>query len=722
MAVPSENLDAGGVQAVRDAGPVTTRNDPLAFERLISEISATFVAVPAEALDARIEGAMGRFAEFLDADRATLAQRAPEDRQLLVTHQWVRPGVGRTPMWDVNRDLPWLAARLSRGESVVARSIHDFPPEAVKERAAMERFTRAILIVPLLVAGKLVGALAFGATRGERDWSPEIVDRLRLVADVLANALARKETDLALRQALECERLICALAARLIDVSADTIDEQIRWVVRGIGEFLDLDRVAVLGRVPDERAFWRTHQWVREGISTVDGPEPEDAYPWALERLVGHREPLVVSDPDDLPPQAHRERNVLTERGIRSIAIVPIEGRGEVTGVVTFAAVRRPRSWPGDLVQRLRLFGDVVGTALERAREDQALRQSLAENEKLRQQLEAENVYLRAEVHDAHDFREIVGQSTAIRAVLHKIDQVAATDTAVLLLGETGTGKELFARAIHARSRRSVRALIAVNCAALPATLVESELFGHEKGAFTGAAQAKPGRFELADGGTLFLDEIGDLDVALQAKLLRALQDGEIQRLGATRTRRVDVRVVAATNRNLEPLLREGRFRADLYYRLSVFPVEVPPLRERPDDIPLLVWHFIQSRQRSFGRTIKRVPRAAMDTLQAYDWPGNVRELQNVIERSLILSSGSTLRLEEAFRVPMPRATPAPTTEVRSDGDTLDETERVHIVRMLERSHWRIEGRRQAAERLGLKPSTLRYRMKKLGIRRPPAD
>jgi transcriptional regulator with GAF, ATPase, and Fis domain len=255
----------------------------------------------------------------------------------------------------------------------------------------------------------------------------------------------------------------------------------------------------------------------------------------------------------------------------------------------------------------------------------------------------------------------------------------------------------------------------------LPASLVESELFGHEKGAFTGAALAKPGRFELADGGTLFLDEIGDLDAALQAKLLRALQDGEIQRLGATRPKRVDVRVVAATNRNLEQLLREGRFRADLYYRLSVFPIELPPLRERRDDIPLLVWYLIQSRQRSLGRTIERVPRAAMDTLQAYDWPGNVRELQNVIERALILSSGSTLRLQEAFRAPT-RAEPAPTAEVRPGGDSLHEAERAHIERVLERSHWRIEGRRQAAERLGLKPSTLRYRMKKLGIRRPPAD
>jgi transcriptional regulator with GAF, ATPase, and Fis domain len=285
----------------------------------------------------------------------------------------------------------------------------------------------------------------------------------------------------------------------------------------------------------------------------------------------------------------------------------------------------------------------------------------------------------------------------------------------VLLLGETGTGKELIAHALHAGSGRRARPLIAVNCAALPPSLIESELFGHEKGAFTGATQARPGRFELANGSTLFLDEIGDLDLPLQAKLLRALQEGEIQRLGSSRTHKFDVRIIAATNRDLEAAMHDGRFRADLYYRLAVFPIALPPLRERRDDIPLLVWHIIQSRQRALGRAITQIPQPAMDALVAYAWPGNVRELQNVIERALILSTGPQLQLDEAFgrRPTVARA------QDKQAVESLPDAERAHILTILERCAWTIEGTNQAAARLGLRPSTLRNRMRKLGIRRP---
>jgi transcriptional regulator with GAF, ATPase, and Fis domain len=287
----------------------------------------------------------------------------------------------------------------------------------------------------------------------------------------------------------------------------------------------------------------------------------------------------------------------------------------------------------------------------------------------------------------------------------------------VLIQGESGTGKELVAKAIHDLSPRRGQPFIAVNCAALPAPLIESELFGHEKGAFTGASQTKPGRFEMADQGTLLLDEIGELEPALQAKLLRVLEDGEIQRLGSTVTRKVDVRLIAATNRDLRRDVRDGRFRSDLYYRLSVFPIEVLPLRDRREDIPLLVWHFIQSRQRALGRAIRKIPKAAMAALQAYEWPGNVRELQNVVERAMILSEGPVLRVEEALDGTLLERDGG---ERRQFTDSLRDTERAHIVQVLERCRWMIEGRGQAAERLGLNPSTLRNRMRKLDIRRPP--
>ena len=303
---------------------------------------------------------------------------------------------------------------------------------------------------------------------------------------------------------------------------------------------------------------------------------------------------------------------------------------------------------------------------MHRKRSEEQLRLQLEEIRALKDQLEEENVYLREEVRGG-DFTDVVGQSPALGRVLERVSQVAPTSSSVLLLGETGTGKELLAQAIHERSPRKARAFIKVNCAALPASLIETELLGHEKGAFTGAIAAHPGRFELADGGTLFLDEIGDLAVELQSKLLRVLQDGEVQRLGATRPRKVDVRLVAATNQDLERAMAEGRFRRDLYYRLAVFPIQIPPLRERREDIPLITWAFVERRQKDLGRRIEQIPREVMDALVAYDWPGNVRELENVLERALILSPGKALRLDDPLRAPG-RAAPAATASTPGVG------------------------------------------------------
>lgn len=299
-----------------------------------------------------------------------------------------------------------------------------------------------------------------------------------------------------------------------------------------------------------------------------------------------------------------------------------------------------------------------------------------------------------------------------LRLTLAKIEHVAGTDASVLLLGETGTGKELLARAIHGRRRRKDRALVKVNLVALPASLIESELFGHVKGAFTGAVSGKVGRFELADGGTLFLDEIGELNPELQTKLLRVLQEGEFERIGSGETLRVDVRVVAATNRDLHQAMEQDKFRPDLYYRLAVFPIEAPSLRLRREDIPLLVWHFISKKQVRLGKTIKSIPKDVMDALVKYDWPGNVRELENVLERAMILTSGSTLMLEGLFRPMHPRVAKAQTASP-------PEVDRQRIVSVLDACQWKIKGAGNAAERLNLKPSTLRYRMKTLGIRRP---
>ena len=359
-------------------------------------------------------------------------------------------------------------------------------------------------------------------------------------------------------------------------------------------------------------------------------------------------------------------------------------------------------------------FLGYIGSAIditERKQSEVELTEAHEELHQLKNQLEAENVYLQAELQLDHAFGEIIGQSDAIKHVHFKIGQVAATDSTVLIMGETGTGKELVARAIHEASKRKDRPLIKVNCAALSATLIESELFGHEKGAFTGAGARKLGRFELANGGTIFLDEIGELPLELQVKLLRVIQEGEIERVGGTKTIKIDVRIIAATNRHLQQEVEKGTFREDLWYRLNVFPITAPPLRQRKEDIPLLVEHFAKMSSKKFGKTITSVAAGTMHTLQAHSWPGNVRELANVVERSVIHSQGNVLRMVDRFEQTLDE-NPAPLIQ------TLEDCEREHIVRVLEHTSWRIEGPSGAAQLLGLKPSTLRARMAKLTITR----
>ena len=350
------------------------------------------------------------------------------------------------------------------------------------------------------------------------------------------------------------------------------------------------------------------------------------------------------------------------------------------------------------------------------------LETALAEVESLKSKLEAENVYLQEEIILSEGFDGIVSHSEGFRKVLAEVEQVAETDATVLILGETGTGKELLARAVHNISKRSERPLVKVNCAALSANLIESELFGHEKGSFTGATARKIGRFELADTGTIFLDEVGDIPLEQQVKLLRVLQEGEFERLGSSDTLRVDVRVIAATNRELRHDIEEGRFREDLYYRLNVFPIRSLPLRERRDDIPLLVQHFVSRFATELGKQVDSVPSSAIQRLVAYDWPGNVRELENIVERAVVVSRGTQLELGDWLAGGDPEP-PAPSVGIEGDaaeGDlaTLEENERRHILAALERTDWRVRGSGGAAERLDVKPTTLESRMKKLKIQR----
>jgi PAS domain S-box-containing protein len=359
----------------------------------------------------------------------------------------------------------------------------------------------------------------------------------------------------------------------------------------------------------------------------------------------------------------------------------------------------------------------------ERKRAEEAAAAAYNEIRRLKDQLQADNVYLREEIQLKYNYGEIVGQSPAIQRVLHQVEQVARSSTTVLILGETGTGKELLARAIHNRSLRQARPMVTLSAAALPSTLVESELFGREKGAYTGALTRQCGRFERADGSTLFLDEISELPLDVQVKLLRVLQHGQFERLGGTRTLSADVRLIAASNRDLEQMVAGGQFREDLFYRLNVFPIRLPPLRERPEDIPALVWSFIKEFERTTGKAIASVPGATMEALKRQPWPGNVRELRNVIERAMIVTRGPALHIDLPSLSGATALTPAHSAaegpeDAPTDGLTLDEVQRRHILAVLHKTGWRVSGKHGAAAILGLKPTTLESRMAKLGIKR----
>src|SRR6185437_190078 len=433
-----------------------------------------------------------------------------------------------------------------------------------------------------------------------------------------------------------------------------------------------------------------------------------------------HQRGVVRRDLEKEPQFPNDSR--LVARGIYSDCIVPLILGGKRIGTLNVGSNDR-NQYSEENLEILQSIANQVALAV-------ANMQAYEEIVELKARLEKENVYLQQEIRTEHNFEEIIGNSPTLLAVLRKVEQVAPTDSTVLISGETGTGKELIARAIHDRSTRKNRPLVKVNCSAISAGLVESELFGHVKGAFTGAFERHVGRFELADGGTIFLDEIGELPLGTQVKLLRVLQEREFEPVGSNRSVRVDVRVMAATNRNLHESILKGDFRSDLFYRLNVFPIDVPPLRDRPSDIPDLAMFFLSRFSKKLGKSIQAIPRDTLDRLSSYSWPGNIRELQNVIERAVILSQSSVLELESDL---VPDLTPLHAfTSARGDrppeaprtlaptlpSTTLEEIERGHILSILAQTRGVVEGPRGAAKILGLHPNTLRHRIQKLGLKR----
>jgi transcriptional regulator with GAF, ATPase, and Fis domain len=605
-----------------------------------------------------------------------------------------------------------VLGRVRAGEAVVLpRLPDDLPHDAGEARQTFAELNiKTSVTVPVKIGGVVLGAICFCSHRASRDWPDELVQRLIVVGEIFASALERKRLDEQLSQRLEFEALLTEVSSSLTHVLADRVDVAIEAGLSRLVTFLEVDWASVYEFSPDGTAS-PIHSVFSASDLGPPAPALVDVFPYGMQTL-RRGEPVRIARVDALPAEAAADRAALEAMGIGAVLVIPVRVNEALVCALALAMSHPGRDWPEAMIPRLRLIAETFANAVARKRADQQLAQALAEVRQLKDRLAAENVYLREQIGRESGSQDIIGDSDTLKYVLFRLEQVAATGATVLLLGETGTGKSLAARAIHARSPRKERPLITVNCAALPANLVESELFGHERGAFTGALARRPGRFELADGGTLFLDEIGDLPLELQAKLLRVLQDGEFERVGGSQTLRVSVRIIASTNRELRADVQQGRFRQDLYYRLNVFPISLPALRQRSEDIPALVRHLVGRFAREMGRPIETVPTRVMNALQAYAWPGNVRELENVIERAVIISPGPALQLAEPLEVPVD-GVPGPAVDERMNG-----VEGRHILSVLERTGWKIEGPTGAASILGLNASTLRSRMRRLGIKR----
>ena len=613
-----------------------------------------------------------------------------------------------------------------RGEPLVRQDLAAGLRFPIEDRVLAAGF-RSYVLVPLVSRGKALGVLGIASTKpdqyglAEADFLMEVaaqvaiaMDNMSVYADV--SALNDKLTKAA-------ERARALLEINNLMISNLTQEALFRAIAQAVRRVIPFDRTAVC--LHDAATDVLRVAMVE---SSLDSTHFKVGTEMAVEGThVGHvfrsRRSLVRGDIDAEQEFPSEQLNIAD--GVRSLLVVPLTVRSTSIGTLGVSSRARDQYTAADAVF-LQEAANQVAMAIQNMR-------AYEEISALKGRLERENVYLQEEIRTEHNFVEMVGSSPALLAVIRNVERVAPTDASVLISGETGTGKELVARAIHARSARSGRPLVKINCGAISAGLVESELFGHLKGAFTGALERRLGRFEVADGGTIFLDEIGELPLDTQVKLLRVLQEGEFEPVGSSTPLRTDVRVIAATNRDLDDAVKHGRFRADLFYRLNVFPLQVPPLRERREEIPQLVTFFVGRFAKRFGKPVERVSHETMERLVAYAWPGNVRELQNVVERGIVLATGATLeirpemlgaRLTEATR-PAREATRsgAPSHATGRDLDAvLKDVETLHVRAALEEARWVIEGERGAARILGLHPNTLRSRIEKLGIRRPSPE
>jgi formate hydrogenlyase transcriptional activator len=585
---------------------------------------------------------------------------------------------------------------------------------------------RSLAMVPLTTAQRRLGAMGFGrlVPQGITDAEVQFMQRAASQVAVAVDNALNFETSQAYQSQLarERDRFQVLLEVNNVLVSSRELPELFRGIVTSLEKVIhhDYTSLALRDSVSGLLKIHALDFSSRPGLFNQEITVPLETTPSGVCFTTGQPFLARGAEIDRFPNEIIR---TLRSEGVQTICCVPLITQGRTLGTLNLAS-RREDAFPPEDVEILQQVSAQIAIAVENAlafKQIDALKDKLAE----------EKLYLEEEIRSEFNFEEIVGDSAVLKRALAQVEVVAPAGTAVLITGETGTGKELIARAIHNLSPRRERTFVKVNCAAIPGGLLESELFGHERGAFTGALTQKIGRFELADRGTLFLDEVADLPLELQPKLLRVLQEQEFERLGSNRTLRVDVRIVAATNGDLAKLVAERAFRSDLYYRLNVFPIHIPALRERPEDVPHLVRYFVQKFSRSLNKAVAYIPAEAMDALAGYSWPGNIRELENFIERAVLLSPGKELRVPVSELRPVTVAPDAGAdsslaassfTALTSSGSsisTLEDAERQHILRALRQTGWRIAGSKGAAVLLGMKRTTLQARMRKLGIHRP---
>lgn len=688
------------------------------------ELSAKLISVSPTSIGREIENGLKLIGEFWDFDRITLTEFSDESDEVRITHSYTASGIPRAPLGKIYEGIPWIIGKLQQGEKILLSKLpYDLPAEAIIDRRyCIKEDLKSALALPVKIGPSTLGGLFLASLHRERNWDAELIRELYYLAEILASALERMRAAEQIDELIDFGQLLSEISATYINLPSDRYDKVIKNDLGRVGRLLGADRCVFYSVAKDRKHFKFDPAFIwwpeedNEDIKVLDEyrekhPDFLGNFQYAFDQW-NRGKVLLYNRLDELPDNTGRFKETLTKFAVKSYLSVPISVAGATVGAMVITTIRKYRVWPEDLVQRIRLIGEIFANGLMRKRNEEEIRSALSEIKQLKEQIEADYLYLSEEIKLEHNYGEIVGQSQSLQRILVKVNQVAPTDAPVLLLGETGTGKGLIARSIHNASKHSDRPLIQVNCGALSPNLIESELFGHERGAFSGAVNRRVGRFELAHGTTLFLDEIGELPLKLQPTLLRVLQDGELERVGGSQTIKTNVRVIAATNRDLEREVEEGRFRRDLWYRLSVFPISIPPLRERLEDIPLFVNWFVDKYGKWIGKKFKRVPQKTIKALQKYAWPGNIRELENLIERSVITSSEGNLQIE----------IPAPTGFHPDPTLSLQEVERDYILSVLEGVKWKIEGPGGAASKIGLKPSTLRFRMKKLNIHRASSE